>query len=221
MSTITPFPDPDDWDKLNSIFRANRNILRWVQEANSQPMRELQRQMRGVNRGLMQDVQRQIRELNRPALRGLQEQMQALNRQPMRELQQMLSDLNRQPMRDLQEQMRQFNRASFRSFSSYAATAGAADLEASTAELAAEVEAADVEADEGEDVLDRLAHLPLIKQLGILIAVLTVLDAFGKFLADAANADVPDEVRSLTQTMFAIAMLLMLLIDFTSRPPDE
>jgi uncharacterized protein YqgV (UPF0045/DUF77 family) len=216
-----PPDDPDDRRRLNSVWAAVDALQRTLREINVQPALDAQRTLREMNLQPALNAQRTLREMNlQPAL-DAQRTLRAINLQP--NIQRTLREINAQPMVNMQRTLREINaqpwesiRASLAAFQEFAA----ADAVASASDLMAEAEAAEVQAGVGSEAPGCLAGLPITAQLSLLVAALKVLDEFGKFLADASNAEVPAEVRSATQTLFAVVCLLLMFIELRSRPPD-
>lgn len=69
--------------------------------------------------------------------------------------------------------------------------------------------------------LSWLHRLTFVQQLGLYVAALELLDAVGVLLADAADLEVPAEVRSATQVVFALVGFLLLVMEAQRKDDDS
>lgn len=87
------------------------------------------------------------------------------------------------------------------------------------------MEELDEAAAEVESVADQsvwwVYKLPFPVQWGIYVATLQLLDSLQGLFADVADLEVPAEVESATEVMFALAGLLLLVIAAQTKPQDE
>jgi hypothetical protein len=80
----------------------------------------------------------------------------------------------------------------------------------------------DAEASQGEGKASWLLRLTIVEQLGLAVALLQAVDALGKFMVDLAGGDdLPPEVRSGTQVLFATVIVLLLVIQLRSKSGDD
>jgi len=88
--------------------------------------------------------------------------------------------------------------------------------------LAAEVETAEPIADPEGTNVSWLVNLPLLGQLAAVYAAMDVLDALGQWAAVTfTGEELPPEVTTAAQVVFAMAALLLTLADLRGNPPDD
>jgi hypothetical protein len=80
----------------------------------------------------------------------------------------------------------------------------------------------EAEASQGEGKASWLLRLTIVDQLALLVAFLQVLDALGTFMADLAGGDdLPPEVRSGMQVLFATVAVLLMVIQLRRKSGDD